>query len=38
MTGLRRGELLALRWEDIDLEKGALYVRHSLINGKKNPA
>ncbi|MBE0430087.1 MAG: site-specific integrase, partial [Thermoleophilia bacterium] len=30
--GLRRGEALALRWEDIDLEAGALTVRHTLQN------
>ncbi|MBC9784100.1 site-specific integrase [Heliobacterium chlorum] len=29
-TGLRRGELLALRWADIDLEKGTLKVNQSL--------
>lgn len=28
--GLRRGECLALRWEDIDLEAGTLRVRHTL--------
>lgn len=28
--GLRRGELLALRWSDIDLDEGALTVRHTL--------
>lgn len=28
--GLRRGEILGLRWHDVDLEKGALEVRHSL--------
>lgn len=28
--GLRRGECLALRWEDIDLETGTLRVRHTL--------
>ncbi len=28
-TGLRQGELLALRWEDIDLEAGTLTVRHT---------
>lgn len=27
--GLRRGELLALTWQDIDLDKGILYVRHT---------
>jgi integrase len=29
-TGLRRGELLALRWSDLDLRKGLVYVRRSL--------
>jgi integrase len=29
-TGLRQGELLALRWQDIDLERGELTVRHTL--------
>lgn len=29
-TGLRQGELLALRWQDIDLGRGELTVRHSL--------
>lgn len=29
-TGLRQGELLALRWQDIDLEAGTLTVRHTL--------
>jgi integrase len=28
-TGMRLGELLALRWEDIDLKKGILHVRHT---------
>src|SRR5271170_2662223 len=34
--GLRRGELLGLRWCDIDFEKSSLEVRHSLeeIKGK----
>lgn len=31
-TGLRQGELLGLRWEDIDLDAGRLRVRHSLAN------
>ena len=29
-TGLRRGELLALRWEDIDLEAGVIHVSKSV--------
>jgi integrase len=29
-TGLRRGEILALCWKDIDLEKGVLQVRRTL--------
>lgn len=28
--GLRQGELLALRWQDVDLEQGILQVRHTL--------
>jgi integrase len=28
--GLRQGEALGLRWEDVDLEAGVLHVRHSL--------
>jgi integrase len=30
-TGLRRGELLGLRWEDVDLERGTLRVGRSLV-------
>lgn len=31
-TGMRVGEVLALRWEDIDLENNKIYVRHTLEN------
>ncbi len=30
-TGLRRGESLGLRWEDVDLERGRLVVRRQVI-------
>jgi integrase len=30
-TGLRRGELLGLRWDDADLEQGTLRVGRSLV-------
>lgn len=29
-TGMRMGELLALKWEDVDLERGLLHVRCTL--------
>lgn len=31
MTGLRRGELLGLKWKDIDLKKGTILVRRQLV-------
>jgi integrase len=30
-TGMRRGELLALRWRDVDLDAGTCTVRQSLV-------
>lgn len=30
-TGMRRSEVLGLHWQDIDLEKGSLHVRHTLV-------
>jgi integrase len=30
LCGLRRGEVLALRWSDVDLDRGVLQVRRSL--------
>jgi integrase len=32
-TGMRRGELLGLRWSDVDLEAGALSVQQTRIRG-----
>lgn len=31
MTGMRRGEVLGLRWGDVDLDAGRLAVRHTLV-------
>lgn len=33
--GLRSGELLALRWQDVDLEKGKVHVRRNMIRVNK---
>ena len=29
-TGMRRGEALGLKWEDVDLERGVVRIRRSL--------
>ena len=34
MVGLRRGELLALRWDDIDFKNNLLKVRNNLVRGE----
>jgi integrase len=34
-TGMRQGELLALKWEDVDLERGVLRVRRTLTHANK---
>jgi hypothetical protein len=31
-TGMRRGEVLGLRWQDVDLDAAQLSVRQTLIN------
>lgn len=36
-TGMRRGELLALRWEDIDREKKVIHVRRALYHMSNEP-
>lgn len=33
--GLRRGELLGLQWQDVDLEKGIIKIRHTLSRLQK---
>lgn len=30
-TGMRQGELCALRWEDVDFKRGVLHIRHTLM-------
>ena len=37
-TGLRRGEIVGLKWEDIDLEKKRLSVRRSIYKPKDGKA
>jgi len=34
LTGMRRGELLGLKWEDVDLEGNRIQVRRALWRGK----
>jgi integrase len=36
-TGLRQGELLGLKWDDVDLEDGSLQVRRTLTTTKNGP-
>jgi integrase len=37
-TGMRQGELMGLRWQDIDLKRSVLHVRHTLanVNGERS--
>jgi integrase len=37
-TGLRRGELLALRWQDVDLDAELLHVRQTLVRVRNREA
>lgn len=30
-TGMRRGEILALQWDDVDFDNGFIYVRHNAL-------
>jgi integrase len=36
-TGLRQGELLGLKWDDVDLEDGVIRVRRTLTTTKDGP-
>ncbi len=33
-TGMRRGEILALRWRNVDLVKGVIFVEENLVRSK----
>ena len=35
-TGTRKGEILSLRWQDIDLQKNTLQVRHTVSYRGRN--
>ena len=37
MTGARRGQLLALRWVDIDFERGSVSFQRALVEGPDGP-
>lgn len=37
MTGVRRSELLAVRWADLDLDTPAVVVRQTVLNGEAGP-
>ena len=35
-TGMRRGEALGVRWEDIDLEKNVIHIRRNVVHPQQN--
>lgn len=34
-TGLRTGEQIGLRWENVDLERKVIFIRESIVKGRK---
>lgn len=34
-TGLRTGEQIGLRWDNVDLERGVIFIRESIVKGRK---
>lgn len=37
-TGARRGEIVGLKWDDVDFEKKQIYIRRTIIKLKDTPA
>lgn len=37
LTGMRRGELFGLQWQDLDLDRGTVHVRRSVVDGVEGP-
>jgi integrase len=35
--GLRVGELLGLKWEDVDFKKSVIYIRRSIVKQRIGP-
>jgi len=35
-TGLRRGEMLGLKWENVDLDNGTIYIQQQLLQVKED--
>lgn len=36
-SGLRTGEMLALKWENVDLENKKIHVKHTMLDGELQP-
>jgi integrase len=36
-SGLRVGELLGLKWEDVDFKKSVIYIRRSIVKQRIGP-